>query len=92
MIAAAIAEEIGREVDYAPVETDGALGESGPPWYLVLGLPVGSRQCALGSEVLLPVDGGRAPLDGLSADPKPLSHAPGIALAALGTLAFGAVG
>ena len=67
------------------------LGESGPPWYLVLGLPVVGAAIVLAARTLLPGDGGHAPLDGLSPDPKPLSHAPGVALAALGTLAFGAV-
>jgi H+/Cl- antiporter ClcA len=36
-------------------------------------------------------DGGRTPLEGLSAAPMPLWFGPGIALAAIGTLAFGAV-
>jgi H+/Cl- antiporter ClcA len=67
------------------------LGETGPPWYLVLGLPVVGAAIVLAARTLLPGDGGHAPLDGLSPDPKPLSHAPGIALAALGTLGFGAV-
>ena len=40
---------------------------------------------------LLPGDGGHPPLEGLSTAPAPLSHAPGIVVAALGTLAFGAV-
>ena len=68
-----------------------ALGNSSPPWYLVLGLPVVGAAIVLLARTLLPGDGGHAPLDGLSPDPKPLSHAPGVALAALGTLAFGAV-
>lgn len=67
------------------------LGESGPPWYLVLGLPVVGAAIVLAARTLLPGDGGHAPLDGLSPDPKPLSHAPGIALAAVGTLGFGIV-
>ena len=67
------------------------LGESGVPWYLVLGLPVVGAAIVLAARTLLPGDGGHAPLDGLSPDPKPLSHAPGIALAALGTLSFGLV-
>jgi H+/Cl- antiporter ClcA len=67
------------------------LGESGPPWYLVLGLPVVGAAIVLAARRLLPGDGGHPPLDGLSHEPRPLSHAPGIALAAVGTLAFGAV-
>jgi H+/Cl- antiporter ClcA len=67
------------------------LGESSPPWYLVLGLPVLGAAIVLAARTRLPGDGGHAPLDGLNPDPKPLSHAPGVALAALGTLGFGAV-
>ena len=67
------------------------LGESQPPWYLVLGLPVVGAAIVLAARKILPGDGGHAPLDGLDPRPLPLSHAPGIALAAFGTLAFGAV-
>jgi H+/Cl- antiporter ClcA len=67
------------------------LGESSPPWYLVIGLPVAGAALVLAARTLLPGDGGHRPLDGLGAGPTPLEHAPGIALAAIGTLAFGAV-
>lgn len=67
------------------------LDASGPPWYLVLGLPVVGACIVLLARRLLPGDGGHAPLGGISVEPTPLSHAPGVALAALGTLAFGAV-
>jgi H+/Cl- antiporter ClcA len=40
---------------------------------------------------LLPGDGGHDPLAGLSTEPTPLSHAPGVLLAAVGTLGFGIV-
>lgn len=40
---------------------------------------------------LLPGDGGHQPLEGLAVSPTPVSHLPGIALAALATLGFGAV-
>jgi len=40
---------------------------------------------------LLPGDGGHSPLLGIGGGPTPLAYAPGVALAALGTLAFGAV-
>ena len=40
---------------------------------------------------LLPGDGGRPPLEGLGAEPTPFAWGPGMALAALGTLAFGSV-
>jgi H+/Cl- antiporter ClcA len=67
------------------------LDASGPPWYLVLGLPVVGACVVLAARTLLPGDGGHEPLGGINVEPTPLSHAPGVALAAVGTLAFGAV-
>jgi H+/Cl- antiporter ClcA len=68
-----------------------ALGHSGPPWYLVIGLPaVGGLIVAI-VRLLLPGDGGHRPLDGLAMGATPLAYGPGIALAGLGTLSFGAV-
>ncbi|MGH3023769.1 MAG: chloride channel protein [Gaiellaceae bacterium] len=72
-------------------ELPDALGASVPPWYLVLGLPVVGAAIVLAARTLLPGDGGREPLEGLTVQPTPLAHAPGIVLAALGTLCFGAV-
>ena len=69
----------------------GYLGTSSPPWYLVLGLPVVGAAIVLAARTLLPGDGGHQPLGGLSMAPTPLRNGPGIALAAIGTLAFGAV-
>ncbi|MEE4021664.1 chloride channel protein [Gordonia sp. PKS22-38] len=67
------------------------LGLGEPPWYLVIGLPlVGAILVALAT-ALLPGNGGHSPLDGVGVTPTPWQHAPGIALAAVGTLAFGAV-
>ncbi len=68
-----------------------ALGASAPPWYLIVGLPALGALVVLVARRLLPGDGGHEPLDGISASPTAISHAPGVALAALGTLAFGAV-
>ena len=68
-----------------------ALGAAAPPWYLVLGLPVVGATVVLAARLLLPGDGGHPATGGLSMGPTPLSHVPGIALAALGSLAFGAV-
>ena len=68
-----------------------ALGESSPPWYLVLGLPVVGAAIVAAARLLLPGDGGHPPLEGLHAGVVPVSHGPGIALAAIGTLSFGAV-
>ena len=68
-----------------------ALGHSSAPWYLVIGLPVVGAALVVAARVFLPGDGGHEPLEGLATAPTPVSHGPGVALAALGTLSFGAV-
>jgi chloride channel protein, CIC family len=68
-----------------------ALGDASAPWYLVVGLPVAGAAIVLAARLLLPGDGGASPLAGHDPGVRPLAHAPGIALAALGSLAFGAV-
>jgi H+/Cl- antiporter ClcA len=68
------------------------IGTTAPPWYLVIGLPVVGAAVCVVARSLLPGDGGRSPLKGLTGEgPTPIKYAPGIALAALGTLSFGAV-
>jgi H+/Cl- antiporter ClcA len=67
------------------------LGYVSPPWFLVVGLPVVGAAIVLLARTLLPGDGGHTPLAGIGGGVTPLRHAPGIVLAALGTLAFGAV-
>src|SRR5262245_61650477 len=67
------------------------LGLSSPPWYLVIGLPVAGACIVLVARTLLPGDGGHRPLQGIGGGPVPVAHAAGIALAAIGTLSFGAV-
>jgi H+/Cl- antiporter ClcA len=68
-----------------------ALGGNSPQWYLIVGLPlVGAAIVAL-ARTLLPGDGGHPPLQGLNTKPTPIGHGPGVALAAIGTLGFGAV-
>jgi H+/Cl- antiporter ClcA len=62
-----------------------------PAWYLIVGLPAVGACVVIAARKLLPGDGGHSPLGGLSTAPTPLAHAPGVALAALGTLCFGAV-
>jgi H+/Cl- antiporter ClcA len=68
-----------------------ALGHSAPPWYLVVGLPLVGAALVVLARTFLPGDGGHSPLDGIGAKPTPVSYAPGVALAALASLAFGAV-
>ena len=68
-----------------------ALGHSSAPWYLVIGLPVVGAALVVAARLFLPGDGGHEPLEGLATAPTPVSHGPGVALAALGTLSFGAV-
>jgi H+/Cl- antiporter ClcA len=68
-----------------------ALGESSPQWYLVIGLPVVGACVVVIARRFLPGDGGIEPLRGFAGEAPLLSYAPGVALAALGTLAFGAV-
>ncbi len=73
------------------IDLPDALGESSPPWYLVIGLPVVGAAVVLFARLWLPGDGGHDPLEGISVAPTPFAHAPGIALAGLATLSFGAV-
>jgi H+/Cl- antiporter ClcA len=68
-----------------------ALGHSGPPWYLAIGLPAVGGVIVAIVRLLLPGDGGHRPLEGLAMGATPLAYGPGIALAGLGTLSFGAV-
>jgi H+/Cl- antiporter ClcA len=68
-----------------------ALGYDSLPWFLVVALPVAGALLVVVARVLLPGDGGHPPLEGLSLAPTPLAYGPGVALAAVGTLAFGAV-
>jgi H+/Cl- antiporter ClcA len=67
------------------------LGHSSAPWYLVVGIPVAGAAIVVAARLLLPGDGGHSPIEGLSMAPTPIANAPGVALAALGTLPFGAV-
>ncbi|MGV9714232.1 chloride channel protein [Gordonia sp. NPDC003424] len=68
-----------------------ALGHSSPPWYLILGLPVCGAIVVALARAFLPGDGGHRPLMGIGGPPTPWQYAPGVLLAAIGTLAFGLV-
>jgi len=68
-----------------------ALGAQTPPWYLVLCLPLVGAAVVVVARRFLPGDGGHEPLRGLDPTPTPVRNAPGVLLAALGTLSFGAV-
>jgi H+/Cl- antiporter ClcA len=57
----------------------------------VLGLPVVGALIVLVARRLLPGDGGHSPLEGIGGGAVPVAYAPRIALAAIGTLSFGAV-
>jgi H+/Cl- antiporter ClcA len=68
-----------------------ALDKDSPPWYLILGLPLVGAVIVVLARRSLPGDGGHNPVEGLNASPTPAAYAPGVALAALGSLPFGAV-
>jgi H+/Cl- antiporter ClcA len=67
------------------------LGYSSVPWFLVIGLPIVGAGLVAAARTALPGDGGHDPLGGISVAPTALAAGPGVALAALGTLSFGAV-
>jgi H+/Cl- antiporter ClcA len=68
-----------------------ALGHSSAPLYLVIALPAVGAALVAAARALLPGDGGHSPIEGLAMTPTPPPAAVGVALAALGTLSFGAV-
>ena len=67
------------------------LGGSRPQWYLVLGLPILGAVVVLIARRFFPGDGGHRPLLGLASTPTPPKNGLSVALAAIGTLGFGAV-
>jgi H+/Cl- antiporter ClcA len=68
-----------------------SLGHDSAPWYLIVGLPVVGGGIVWTARRFFPGDGGHPPLDGIGGGVTPLHYVPGIAIAALGTLPFGAV-
>lgn len=57
----------------------------------MIGLPAVGACIVLVARRFLPGDGGHPPLEGLGSGAVPVVNGPGIALAAIGTLSFGAV-
>src|SRR3954451_12690586 len=91
LVAAGFLALVHQLVDLLWDDLPDGLGYSTPPWFLVLALPaIGGAIVALVRRGL-PGDGGHEPLKGLSTQPTALAAAPGVALAALATLSFGAV-
>jgi len=72
-------------------DLEGWMWDDPAPWYLVILLPAAGACVVVVARKFLPGDGGHSPLQGISAGAVPLVHGFGIALAAIGTLAFGAV-
>jgi H+/Cl- antiporter ClcA len=66
-------------------------GGGQPAWYWVIGLPFVGALIVLAARRWLPGDGGHDPLKGLDPTATPIRDIPGVVLAALGTLGFGAV-
>jgi H+/Cl- antiporter ClcA len=73
------------------VDLPESLGHASPPWYLVIGVPAVGACVVVAARRFLPGDGGHPPLEGIGGGGVPVVNAPGIALAAIGTLSFGAV-
>ena len=91
LVAALFMAFVHEAEDWLWTDLPDQLGASEPPWYLVLGLPVAGALVVVAARLPLPGDGGASPLHGISATPTPWQYGPGVALAAVGTLGFGAV-
>ena len=67
LVAAGFLALVHESEDWLWHDLPDALGESAPPWYLVVGLPVVGAVVVLAARKLLPGDGGHSPLDGIGA-------------------------
>jgi H+/Cl- antiporter ClcA len=88
---AAVFLALVHQIEHWLWDLPSALGQSSPPWYLVIGLPVAGAAAVFVARRFLPGDGGHPPLDGLAGGQMPLAYARSVVLAAIGTLGFGAV-
>jgi H+/Cl- antiporter ClcA len=91
LVAALFLALVHKAEDWLWHDLPDTLGYSSPPWFLVIGLPVAGAVVVLAARALLPGDGGHRPIEGMSAAPLPVRYVPSVALAAIGTLGFGAV-
>ena len=91
LVAAAFLALVNDAQDWLWTDLPDALGQDTPPWYIVVALPIVGAAIVWLARRFLPGDGGHVPVNGLSAAPTPWQYGPSVALAAIGTLAFGAV-
>ena len=73
------------------VSLPASMGLTTPPWWLIVALPVVGAVLVWAASTFFPGHGGHEPIYGLSMDPTPTNYTAGVALAALASLAFGAV-
>jgi H+/Cl- antiporter ClcA len=91
LVAAALLAAVHELEDVLWHDLPDWLGYSSTPWFLVIGLPVVGGALVAVVRRRLPGDGGHSPLQGIGLGETALAAAPGIALAAIATLSFGAV-
>lgn len=91
LLAALFLAVVNEVEDWLWTDLPDALCHDTPPWFLVVLLPVAGAVLVVVARRLLPGDGGHKPLLGIGGDPMPWTYGASIALAAIGTLAFGAV-
>ena len=91
LVAALFLVVVHQVETYLWTDLPNSLGYHSPPWFLLLALPTIGGVLVFLVRRFLPGDGGHDPLDGIGGGVTPIASAPGVALAALATLAFGEV-
>jgi H+/Cl- antiporter ClcA len=91
LLAAGFLALVHEVEDWLWTDLPDALGRDTPPWYIVVAFPAVGGVIVWLARRFLPGDGGHPPLNGIATTPTPWRYAPSVALAAFGTLAFGAV-